>query len=193
MKEDKYQAIIESAVEVLQSENYQNMKTAVIAKGAGIAEGTIYRYFNSKKEIFESVLRYSLERLEEGAFKNVNKENSYVKNLENMEKNFLELKKSGEKYYKIKHKAYSEIEEREIKNIIRNNAEKELETVKNVFIWAIDKKEISIKKEMIDTVSFILVGFSQYAMRLYTMEYSESEIEKEIRNVIEYYKLNFKL
>ena len=56
VKEDKYELIINSAIELLQTENYQNMKTATIAKGAGIAEGTIYRYFKNKKEIFEEVI-----------------------------------------------------------------------------------------------------------------------------------------
>ena len=82
VKEDKYELIINSAIELLQTENYQNMKTATIAKGAGIAEGTIYRYFKNKKEIFEEVLKYALIKLEEIAFNGITSEKNFEENFE---------------------------------------------------------------------------------------------------------------
>ncbi len=188
MKEDKYDLIINAAIEVLQSENYQNMKTATIAKGAGIAEGTIYRYFKNKKEIFEEVLKYALIKLEELAFTGITSEKNFEENFEILKSNFLTIKERGKKYYKIKYKAYSEIEAEEIKKIVLENSQKERDTIQNIFKWAVDKKEIEVTESTIETIVYMLLAFSQYSMRLYTVGHPESEIEKELKNVIEHLK-----
>ena len=188
MKEDKYDLIINAAIEVLQSENYQNMKTATIAKGAGIAEGTIYRYFKNKKEIFEEVLKYALIKLEELAFTGITSERNFEENFEILKSNFLTIKERGKKYYKIKYKAYSEIEAEEIKKIVLENSQKERDTIQNIFKWAVDKKEIEVTESTIETIVYMLLAFSQYSMRLYTVGHPESEIEKELKNVIEHLK-----
>ena len=186
MKEEKYDLIINSAIELLQSENYQNMKTATIAKGAGIAEGTIYRYFKNKKEIFEEVLKYALVKLEELAFSGIKPGKKFEENFEILKNNFLTIKDRGKKYYKIKYKAYSEMEEEEIRKIVLENTEKDRENIQKIFKWAVDKKEIEVTEEKIKTIVYMLLAFSQYSMRLYTIGYPQSEIEKELKNVIEY-------
>ena len=192
IKEDKYELIINSAIELLQTENYQNMKTATIAKGAGIAEGTIYRYFKNKKEIFEEVLKYALVKLEEIAFTAITPEKNFEENFEILKNNFLTIKEKGKKYYKIKYKAYSEMEEEEIKKIVLENSDKERENMQNIFKWALEKKEIEVTEEKIKTIVYMLLAFSQYSMRLYTIGYPQSEIEKELKNVIEYIKIFIK-
>ena len=54
--DEKRLQIIRAAITVLSDQNYQNMKTASVAAEAGIAEGTIYRYFTGKKDLFVAVL-----------------------------------------------------------------------------------------------------------------------------------------
>ncbi len=192
VKEDKYELIINSAIELLQTENYQNMKTATIAKGAGIAEGTIYRYFKNKKEIFEEVLKYALIKLEEIAFNGITSEKNFEENFEILKNNFMTIKERGKKYYKIKYKAYSEMEEEEIKKIVLENSDKERENMQNIFKWAVEKKEIEVTEEKIETIVYMLLAFSQYSMRLYTIGHPQSEIEKELKNVIEYMNILIK-
>lgn len=58
----RYEEIILSSIGVFARTNYDNATTAVLAKEAGIAEGTLYRYFPSKKELFLECGRY-IERL----------------------------------------------------------------------------------------------------------------------------------
>jgi TetR/AcrR family fatty acid metabolism transcriptional regulator len=61
---DKRDKIIEAAIEVLSKGNYETMKTASVAAKAGIAEGTIYRYFENKRDLFIEVIREIGKRLE---------------------------------------------------------------------------------------------------------------------------------
>ena len=188
MKEDKFNIILSSAIEVLQSENYQKMKTASIAKGAGVAEGTIYRYFKNKKEIFKEAVKHALEKLEENSIKGLDKENSFEDNLEILKKNFLELKESGKRYYKIKYKAYSEVDDGEIREILLENTDREGSAIRTIFNWALEKNELDLSKEKIESMIYMIIAFSQYAIRLYTIGYSEVKIEYELKEVIEYIK-----
>ncbi len=57
-KGDRYNDIILSSIDVFAGTNYEKATTALLAKEAGIAEGTLYKYFPSKKELFLECFRY---------------------------------------------------------------------------------------------------------------------------------------
>ncbi len=64
---DKREAILKAATKVFAGKGYFNSKVADIAKQAGIADGTVYLYFNSKEEILHSIFdRAMAEFIEEG-------------------------------------------------------------------------------------------------------------------------------
>lgn len=50
--------IILSAIETFSRTNYEKATTALLAREAGVAEGTLYKYFPSKKELFLACCRY---------------------------------------------------------------------------------------------------------------------------------------
>jgi len=56
-KEQRIDTIVESARKVFCSSGFEKGSIDEIAKAAGIAEGTIYRYFDSKRGLLDEVLR----------------------------------------------------------------------------------------------------------------------------------------
>jgi TetR/AcrR family fatty acid metabolism transcriptional regulator len=52
---EKYQAIIDAAVRVIAKQGYHNAQVSKIAKEAGVADGTIYLYFENKDDILISL------------------------------------------------------------------------------------------------------------------------------------------
>lgn len=54
----RHQDIIVSSIEVFSRTNYEKATTALLAKEAGIAEGTLYKYFPTKKDLFLECFRY---------------------------------------------------------------------------------------------------------------------------------------
>lgn len=58
------QAILEAAVRVFGSTGFRDAKIADIASEAGVATGTLYNYFSSKEEIFQSILEDGRGRLQ---------------------------------------------------------------------------------------------------------------------------------
>jgi TetR/AcrR family fatty acid metabolism transcriptional regulator len=53
---DKYQRILDAAVEVIAEHGYFNSPVSAIAKRAGVADGTIYLYFKSKDEVLRTAI-----------------------------------------------------------------------------------------------------------------------------------------
>lgn len=51
----KRNAIIQSAIEVFSKNGFQNSTISEIAQKASVAEGTIYRYFKNKEDLFFSI------------------------------------------------------------------------------------------------------------------------------------------
>nr|WP_238134286.1 TetR/AcrR family transcriptional regulator [Calderihabitans maritimus] len=54
---DKYGLILEAAVKVFAENGYHNSQVSKIASEAGVADGTIYLYFQNKKDILISLFR----------------------------------------------------------------------------------------------------------------------------------------
>ncbi len=57
-KGDRYNEIILASIDAFSRTNYEKATTALLAKEAGIAEGTLYKYFPSKKGLFLECCRY---------------------------------------------------------------------------------------------------------------------------------------
>lgn len=60
----KYELILEKAYEHLAINGYDNTSLKNIAKSIGITKPAIYYYFNSKEELFVTLLNYIIEELE---------------------------------------------------------------------------------------------------------------------------------
>lgn len=129
---DKKNSIIQAAIRVLDKENYQNMKTARVAEEAGISEGTIYRYFENKRALFIEVLRFITDRLAQLLLSGANPENSIKENFITLADNFFKRSDESDLLYKIYYKAFSEVDDAEIKPVIAEIYLKSIEAVKNV-------------------------------------------------------------
>lgn len=59
----KEQLILDAALKIFEQKGFHAATTSEIAKEAGIAEGTIFRYFKTKKDILRSILIKAIELL----------------------------------------------------------------------------------------------------------------------------------
>ncbi|MHB8894534.1 MAG: TetR/AcrR family transcriptional regulator [Candidatus Geothermincolia bacterium] len=59
----RYEHLILSSINVFARTNYEKATTALLAREAGMAEGTLYKYFPSKKELFLACCRFVEEQL----------------------------------------------------------------------------------------------------------------------------------
>lgn len=59
-QEDKYEKILDAAIEAFAEVGYHSCQVAKIARMAGVADGTIYLYFKNKEDI---LVRLFTERM----------------------------------------------------------------------------------------------------------------------------------
>ena len=57
---EKYRNIIEAAITVIAQHGYHNSQVSKIAKEAGVADGTIYLYFQNKEDLLISLFRVKM-------------------------------------------------------------------------------------------------------------------------------------
>lgn len=67
MKKSKQteQKIMIAAGEIFSEKGYSAASTSEIAKRAGVSEGTVFRYFNTKKELLIRLVKYGVEMFSE--------------------------------------------------------------------------------------------------------------------------------
>jgi len=72
-KSNKYQQILEAAIKIFARQGYFNATISQIAKEAGVADGTIYLYFQGKEDILNHFFWYKTGHIFERFQKEVNK------------------------------------------------------------------------------------------------------------------------
>jgi AcrR family transcriptional regulator len=61
LDDDKKERVMRAAIEEFQAHGFEKAKIEVIAQKAGIAKGSIYQYFDDKKELFLYSVTWTLE------------------------------------------------------------------------------------------------------------------------------------
>jgi TetR/AcrR family fatty acid metabolism transcriptional regulator len=59
---DKYQRILNAAVEVIAEKGYFNSPISAIAARAGVADGTVYLYFKNKDDVLRTAIDQNVDR-----------------------------------------------------------------------------------------------------------------------------------
>lgn len=92
-KKSKREAIIYSALKMFERDGFHKAKVEEIAKGANVGKGTIYEYFNSKKDLFCEMVKDMMDKYFEIVREVIDEDVEPVKKLHNLLKLQLELTK----------------------------------------------------------------------------------------------------
>ncbi len=124
----RYTEIILSSIDVFSRTNYEKATTAMLAREAGVAEGTIYKYFSSKKELFLACCSY-VENLLLERYSAIYKEtgNRPVEYLRQVAHNYLDFVKENPSMRRflafILNNAFDEDFRSELEGFVRLNVE----------------------------------------------------------------------
>lgn len=154
----KRERIINAAIEVLSKGNYETMRTASVAAKAGIAEGTIYRYFAGKRELFIEVLREIGKRLEKYFLQGVVEANTLKTNILLLAELFYQRNPEINGLYRILYKAFSEVEDAEIREELAETYEVGFEVVNKIISWEVNRRKIPYRKSQIEIAFMMLWG-----------------------------------
>ncbi len=83
-KEVKRQKIMQAAIKVFSRKGYSPAALDEVAKGAGIAKGTLYLYFKDKEDLFYSTIMHVIDNLSSLLQEKLDEKNSPIKILEDL-------------------------------------------------------------------------------------------------------------
>jgi AcrR family transcriptional regulator len=158
---EKKERIIQAAKHILLSRSFHDMRIADIAKKANVAEGTIYRYFRNKQDLFISVLYNINSYLVSIFFADISPANSFQINIQHMVSNFFTKRNKFIGLYKILYKAFAEMEDAQIKQVLETCFGTIHMRMREIFQWGIDRKEITENNIDIDTMSLLIYGVGE--------------------------------
>ncbi|BDU49860.1 TetR/AcrR family transcriptional regulator [Haliovirga abyssi] len=178
MAEGKRELIMDIAEEILIKANYKSMTTLQIAKIGKISEATLYKYFKGKKYIFLSVLERFYDNIYNNFFEGVNSGNTISKNFYFIGENLYNMLKNENMSYKIVYKAYSEIDDEKIKEVLKRIFNEILSGIREVINWGIEKHEIDIKEIDAEILAMSMWGVIDSILRKHIVD-DECDMESD--------------
>lgn len=184
MHDDKKLLLIEAAIEVLQTENFGTMKTASVAAEAGVSEGTIYRYFRSKKDLYIEVLKYVGELLKKYFLSAVSPEKTLIENFVTLANLFYERDKMIDRFYRVLYKASAEIDDEDMKSEMIRIFQDGQDAFKEMFAGGLDSRNMIIEPFQIDIAFMMIWGFADMLWRQVAIYKKETFGKEQLSSVI---------
>ncbi len=181
---NKEELIIQAAIEILARENFHTMRTADIAQTAGVAEGTLYRYFSSKRDLFVAVLRTITSRLEQTFVQGVSPAQDWKENIMMLGRNFFHHHQETAAHYRIMYKAFSEVEDQEIKGELARVFSSGMQTIREMLEWD-QNIQSKASREKLDLAAMILWGLGDMLWKRQELwDGDETALGGEMRHII---------
>lgn len=191
---DRKRVILKAAIDVFSESNYRSATISEISKRAGITDPMIYKFFDSKKELFIEVLiltniqsrkKYGIKNfIEKDTFTSLEKlklaiERSLNANFQSMNKHYKEVK--------VFYQAISEIDDPDILVVIQDIYQK----FANLFIPTFEKAKregLFSENTDVENIAWELVGFTiqqniLFLIGLYSENSLQVQLNKKLNNI----------
>ena len=176
--------ILKAAINLLETGNYQTMTSANIAAKADISQGSIYRYFKGKKDIFASALKFYETKIPIYLFDSINNENSLEMNFKLLTTNFFKMFKENKLFYNVIYKGFSEVQDPEIKVILQRLLETNLSKITSLFEFEEHKGCYKFDKDTIQFFSMAIWGVAETLIKQYVVGSRKIITQKSIDKLL---------
>jgi AcrR family transcriptional regulator len=100
-QKDARDRILQAALSEFSEKGFHNTTIDTIAERAGIAKGTVYRYFKTKETLFAALKEDTITGFVDLAKKDMGREEDVLKLIESIIKNYLEFFASNSPFFKV--------------------------------------------------------------------------------------------
>lgn len=185
---DKRDRIINSAMKEFSFNSYEKASTNKIVAGAGISKGLLFHYFKNKKQLFDSLLNYSINLVVQEINKNIEWENG---DFFNRIKQVVKIKiKMTHKYPHIYDFVMLLYKSKTIDEIKEMSKEFSPDLMQKVYTYNIDYSLFNEEHDMQKSMSIIMWTLEKYGetflkeQRLSGKPFNIEKIEKDFDDYI---------
>lgn len=189
---DKEKRILEAAIQISNEKGFSSTTTSEIAKRAGIAEGTIFRYFKTKKDIIHGIMLQALKIASDKIL--LNSLYSILKNQE--QKDLRDILKDVlidrlelvQKFFPMFRVLLSEVlYHQDMREVIFNNFVKKMEQeIMELYKFLAERGQIRTDIDPMLILRNIMGNFMAFIAQkmLFTENFNLSEADKEVDDMI---------
>src|SRR5699024_9102164 len=197
LKTEKQKAIINAAIKEFVLSGFEKASTNEIVKRSNISKGSLFNYFNSKKDLYVYLIEYSVQIIEQIIEQIDFNETDIFKRIEKIGLKKLHIQQMFPQVYDILVSAMQE-ESAEVKEIIQQKVEPIYGESTNKMYRNIDydkfREGIDIEKA-IEILNWTMFGFGEKGLsQINTFENISKFVEqdiKELKSYSEILKYNF--
>ncbi len=184
LKKEKRELIIQAAIKIFAKEGFHAAKISSIAQTAGIGKGTIYEYFDSKSQLYEEMIKYTIEIY----MQNISSIFEDTKSTRERLKKFVELAFNIAKEHmdicKIHNHGTEVVGEKSI-NIMLTTQKRVMEMVEGVIQQGIENGELKPIDTRIAALAFL--GSVHHMTVHYLFIYKRDIMQEEIDSYVDIY------
>lgn len=180
-QKDKKAAVLKAAMVVFANKGFHETHVDDIAELAGVAKGTVYRYFNSKEDILKEIIRDNSNRLVAGLSTIFNKEGHILELIKEAIAFYIDFFEGDKELYKILTHApwiLKDISDHFYKNMISH-----LQIVRK-HIFQLTRNGV-VKPTDFYTVFYGIFGFIDGVMQKWFRRNCEYSLKDELPVIIE--------
>lgn len=184
--EQRKRVIIRAAIQEFSNSNFRVAKVSDIATRSNVTDPIIYRFFDSKKDLFLDVLKITSSRTLEHLtgkdifnFERIKSKVEFRNGLVESIWGYLSTMEKYRKEIKIYYQAISEIDDPDINKVIRQAYQSYADLYQSAFEQA---KENGIVDENVNTriIAWDIIGFAIHQSSLFVMNFYNEEDAKEV-------------
>ncbi|WP_408956565.1 TetR/AcrR family transcriptional regulator [Natroniella sp. ANB-PHB2] len=172
---DRKDRVISAAIDLFSKQGFHETTVSEIADLAGVAKGTVYWYFDSKRELFQGILIEKLEQLESEVIEEVEVENSPLKKLREIIYVYLKFYQEGKKVSKMFRECTTALEKEFFNGYIIEFNQRQVEIVAGVINAAKKEELVTSNQDNLDLARLLLGMIRTFNPHLY---YKNDLIEK---------------
>jgi AcrR family transcriptional regulator len=137
---DKETAILEAASRIFAAKDFHDVLTDEIAAAAGIGKGTIYRYFQTKDELYLATVVHSIQQLHAALLSRTREEASPARRLKGMARDVLSFSVSQQHLYALLSRQEGSLVQQQGK--LKKDRERLVRLVQSTIVEGIEKGEL---------------------------------------------------
>ena len=165
LPEERQKEILDIAIMEFTLNDYKNASLSNIIKKIGLAKGSFYRYFNSKKDLYIYLIEYSMqsrfEEIEDLSRSDITMEEILIQNYRNK----IRYDQQYPLYSGFGYRIFREIDNEEVSEIITGLRDKVLLYTKAILEHQVGKGDVKAGSDL-DAIAYMIyqnqVGFFEY-------------------------------
>ncbi len=184
---DRKEEIVEAALDIFAEKGYFNSRVAEIVEKVGIAKGTFYLYFNSKKDLFlEMINRYEL-LVEENIDLEVLEDNqiTLVEKLTQITRNYFNFYQKNKKLTNVIQREAVSIDDDFFKELQKMKSSTD-EIFRQIYDVLIENNEISEDNDFEMFINLFSGVINSYIMRNSIILERKIDVEKRSQEIARY-------